>query len=168
MTDESLDEQPTPHPAGPRLVRYLSPAVFLVTAVVLITLITIGYWRTRDGNLLPNSTFGFRSASSLASLSAWEAAQTVGFSALMFLGCPVLVVGAIATIVGFIRKWSIARLTAIYAVSLALFGGAAAIAIVRSEHAATSAAAVAVLGNTASMERGIGSKEALLAPTCLG
>lgn len=126
---------------GQALSRMVVAGCFLFLSVVVIVFIVRGYYLSTNDQLPSNLTFGFRSASTLSSESAWYASQKVGFSWLLFGACPVLLIAAVLTLISIAFRKSFFELVAISTGAWLLVVGIGVIAHIQAENAAKSASA---------------------------
>ena len=94
-----------PERASKTIGLVVAAVAFMVTVILLISIV-YGYVSALHHQLPPNSTFGFRDATTFSSLQAWYAAQLAGFSWLLFAGGPILVANAVFSVAAAVRRRS--------------------------------------------------------------
>jgi hypothetical protein len=91
----------------------VAAAAFTLTVILLISIVH-GYVSATHHQLPPNSSFGFRDATTYSSLPAWYAAQEAGFQWLLFAGGPILVANALFSVAVAVRRrppWDVLALS---------------------------------------------------------
>lgn len=87
-----------------KIVRVVVAAAVCVLTAMLLNSIVHGYISAIHHQLPPNTSFGFRDATTRSSLPAWYAAQKAGFTWLLFAGGPILIGNILFSVAAAIKR----------------------------------------------------------------
>lgn len=90
---------------GRSISKFILTTYALVSGIYVV-LAARGYQLALDNKLMPNRYFGFRNADTFASVDAWNAAQSTGFTWALFAGGATLAIGVVILAVAYVRRWS--------------------------------------------------------------
>jgi hypothetical protein len=126
-------------------LRLVPLIVHLLIVVAVVLCVVVGFSLAHSDSIRLNYNFGFRTNNSLVSVSAWNAAQKVGFSWLFWCSCPVLILSAALALIGWFRKWSFIVLATLYSITWPVFLVTVLIASRQSDSAARDAVIGAII-----------------------